>query len=520
MKYKKLWTDMHSNLHHEQMEALPQWYEQIKKEMDFWPIAYYPFYMRPTEYGLAVEDRYDDQVVAGDWEALRAFTQKANEEGFPMFMGYEWQGAGLDGDHNVFFRDNDGQQRHPMRYKELAESFKGSNVIGIPHHMAYQPGSRGKNWDTHDEQFSPFAEIYSSHGSSENDDGPLSMNRHVHMGPRTGETTYEKGLNRGYKVGIIAAGDNHSVPGVFEHGSMCALAEDNTKEAIWDAFVNRRVYGVSQSRIEVDFTVDGVPMGGEVETGGEVELEFHVKGTSAVDRVEILRDNVLEEMVVHSGKWERERPQGTVRFKFRLELGWGPDTRVYRDQWLKEWTGRLEVDGRLLGIEKCWNNYGQEITHVDDNSCDFAMTTYQSTATGKWMGPSNVTTEGFIFEVEADADSTMRLTIDGTEYPLSVRELFESSKVVALWDEVRRLTRETWGDITHYRDDPWWHNAYKFRVGKAYPESSYEVSYKKKIQMEQDGNLRLRIWQKNGDAAWTSPVFVSVRGQEGKEKQQ
>ena len=100
----------------------------------------------------------------------------------------------------------------------------------------------------------------------------------------------------GYKVGIIAAGDNHSVPGVFEHGSMCALAADNTKEAIWDAFVNRRVYGVSQSRIEVDFTVDGVPMGGEVETGGEVELELHVKGTSAVDRVEILRDNVLEEI--------------------------------------------------------------------------------------------------------------------------------------------------------------------------------------------------------------------------------
>ena len=61
MKYKKLWTDMHSNIHHDQMEALPLWYEQIKKEMDFWPIAYYPFYMRPTSSGLAVEDRYEDE---------------------------------------------------------------------------------------------------------------------------------------------------------------------------------------------------------------------------------------------------------------------------------------------------------------------------------------------------------------------------------------------------------------------------------------------------------------------------
>lgn len=126
------------------------------------------------------------------------------------------------------------------------------------------------------------------------------------------------------------------------------------------------------------------------------------------------------------------------------------------------------------------------------------------------MGPSNVTTEGFIFEVEADADSVMDLTIDGREYPLPVRELLESSRVFALWDEVRQLTRDTWGEITHYRDDPWWHNAYKFRVGKAYPESSYQVRAKRTIHMQEDGNLRLRIWQKNGDVAWTSPVFVSV----------
>lgn len=516
MEYKKLWTDMHSNIHHNQMEELPLWYEQIKKQMDFWPVAYYPFYMRPTDTGLAVEDRLGDEVIARDWEKVREFTRKANEEGFPMFMGFEWQGAGLDGDHNVFFLHDDGEQKHPLRYQDLVKAYEGQEVIGIPHHLAYQPGSRGKNWDTHDERFSPFAEIYSSHGCSENDDGPLGMNRHVHMGPRTGETTYEQGLKRGYKIGVMAAGDNHSVPGVFEHGSMCVLAEDRTREAIWDAFRSRRVYGVSQSRIQVDKLVNGVPMGGEVSAPDKkAELEISVKGTAAVDRIEILRDNILEDMVVHSGTWERNPLKGVIRFKFRLELGWGPDTRVYKDQWLKSWTGRLEVDGKLLDVEKCWNNYGQEILSLGEACCDFSVTTYQSTATGKWMGPSNVTTEGFIFEVEADADSVMRLTIDEKEYPLSVRELLEGSRVYALWDEVKRLTRETWGDISHYRDDPWWHNAYKFRVGRAYPESSYRLHVNRTIHMEKDGNLRLRIWQKNGDVAWTSPVFVSVKERQG-----
>lgn len=65
---------------------------------------------------------------------------------------------------------------------------------------------------------------------------------------------------------------------------------------------------------------------------------------------------------------------------------------------------------------------------------------------------------------------------------------------------MKRLTKETWGDITHYRDDPWWHNAYKIRLNKAYPSESYELEVTRKIQMKTDGNIRLRIWQKNGDA--------------------
>lgn len=508
MEYKKLWTDMHSNIHHEQMELLPEWFGQVKKIMDFWPVAYYPFYMRPTESGLKVEDRYEDGLIKIDWEQIREFTNQANKEGYPMFMGYEWQGTGKDGDHNVFFLNNDGEQRHPDTYRELAAAYKGEPVIGIPHHVAYQPGSRGKNWDTHDEVFSPFAEIYSCHGCSETDDGPLLMKRHVHMGPRTGETVFERAIEKGYRIGMIAAGDNHSVPAVFEHGSMCALAADCTKEAIWEAFVNRRVYGVSQSRIEVDFSVDGAEMGSEITTGGEAELSFRIKGTAAVDRVEILRDNILEKMVVHSGTWERKEQSGVIRFKFRLEFGWGPDIRVYPDAICRVWNGLLKVDGKLLGVEKCWNNFGQELTSQTEDSCEFSLTTYQSTATGKWMGPSNVTTEGFIFEVEADADSSIHLTVEGKEYAFLVRDMLKSSSVTALWDEVEKLTEDTWGKITHYRDDPWWHNAYKFKVGRAYPEDSYLLEHHETINVEEDCCYRLRVWQKNNDAAWTSPVFL------------
>ena len=39
---KKLWTDLHSNIHHNQMDELDKWTEHAKEVLDFWPIAYYP----------------------------------------------------------------------------------------------------------------------------------------------------------------------------------------------------------------------------------------------------------------------------------------------------------------------------------------------------------------------------------------------------------------------------------------------------------------------------------------------
>ena len=53
---KKLWTDLHSNIHHNQMDELDKWTEHAKEVLDFWPIAYYPFQMIKTESGAGLED--------------------------------------------------------------------------------------------------------------------------------------------------------------------------------------------------------------------------------------------------------------------------------------------------------------------------------------------------------------------------------------------------------------------------------------------------------------------------------
>lgn len=504
----KLWTDMHSNLHHEKIDKLPEWFEHASQIIDFWPFAYYPFYMRPTECGLAVEDIHDDELVQADWEKIREFTKKVNEEGYPMFMGYEWQGAGKDGDHNVFFLGNDEKQMHPLRYEELVAEFKGKEAIGIPHHIAYQLGSRGKNWATHNEEFSPVAEIYSSHGCSETEDISIDMARHVHMGPRTGGTDYVSGLDAGYKVGVIASGDNHSVPAMYDNGLMCVIAEDRSKEGIWKALRNRHTYGVSKSRMSVDFSIDDAIMGDEVFTKEDAQMHIAVEGSNAIDRIEILKDNILEEMVVHSGTWERNPLSGIVRFKFKLELGWGPDTRIYEDIFMKKWAGKLLTEGKILRIEKCFNNFGQKIIEQTDQSCEFELTTYKSTQTGKWMGTSNITNEAIVFDIEANVEDSLTLELDGKTYCLPIRNILEKTEVIPLMDEVKDLTKERFGEINHYRDDPFWHNVYKIKIHKGCSESGFKLDFNRKIQVTEACNYRLRIWQKNGDVAWTSPIFI------------
>ncbi len=502
------WTDMHSNLHHEKMTKLDEWYRHIKEIMDFWPIAYYPYYMRPTPSGWNVEDVHDMDKVQADWETLRKFVDHANRDGFPMFMGFEWQGSGHDGDHNVYFKDNRQDIAFPMRYTELYAKYKVVDAIAIPHHLAYQLGNRGKNWETHIDAFSPFVEIYSSHGSSENDTDALTMNRHIHMGPRTVVTAVQRGWDKGYTFGVIASGDNHSVPGVYEFGSMACLADDNTKEAIWDAMLKKRIYGVSQDRIRLDFSLNGQVMGGITTPHDKSDLHIDVVACDKIDRIEVIADNQTIEMIPNITKKPKYQNDEILRFKFKIEFGWGPDRRIFPDISSRVWQGKVNVAGRIVSIDKCWNNFGQQLFDVSDSSMAFTLTTYKNAHNDKWMGTSSVTTEGFILEIESKYGESIHILVDDHEYDIQIKEILEGSQIIDLQDDAQRLIQERYGFETYYRNDSWWHNSYKFKINQGSVDDEYTMDFHRVIDTTSMSNLRLRVWQRNGSVAWSSPVFI------------
>lgn len=501
------WTDFHSNIHHAQMNELPQWTDQIRQTLDFWPIAYYPFGMRKHETGLGVEDTIPMEDIRKDWEVLREFTDKVDAEGFPMFMGYEWQGNGLDGDHNVFFKDNKQDPCFTLDYHELIENYRNVEAIGIPHHTAYQPENRGKNWDRQNDTFSPFAEIYSSHGSSECDDTSISMERHVHMGPRTDMTSVSTGLKKGNHVGIIASGDNHSCPGVYGFGYAAVIADECTKESIWENLRKRHVYGVSKDRIAVDMHVDETMMGDEIREGKHT-LNLHVEGMDSIDRIEVLVNEKRTDLVAGHDEIMPEDNR-TVRFKFIIEAGWGPDLRVFPEYISRKWNGHISTEGKILSVTPCFSTFGQKVIEQTDSEMKFELTTHSNTTTDKWMGPSAVTSEGFIFEMEAPIDSVVRLDMEGVVAELKVREILEGTHVYALEEEVRKLLNDTYGFTEYYRSDPFWHNAYKFRVKKGSLEDWYTMDFTKEYDLHAGDEIRCRIHEKNGSTAWTSPIFIT-----------
>lgn len=502
-----LWSDMHSNPHHDVMKNFDKWVKQAEETCDFWPVAYYPHGMRRNEGGAPLEDLLPENQRKEDWEILRKYTEEENKKGFPMFMGYEWQGSGEDGDHNVFFLNNCENMHHPLRYLELKKELEGVEAIAIPHHLAYQLGSRGKNWNTHDEHFSPFAEIYSSHGCSENDLNGMDMKRHLHMGPRTGTTCYERGLDMGYKVGCIASGDNHIAPAVYDHGMICVISKSKSKHDIWEAMLERHVYGVSRTHMTVDFQIDHQQMGSIVSPGHQ-EMEFNIEAGDAIDRVEIVKNNIVWKMIPHSGTWETLPLPKLIRVKFSVEFGWGPNPRFYPDQPPKVWTGILKTNGKIISIEKQWNNFGQCLKVNNDQECAFQLTTSLLTATGHWMGPSPVETEGFIFEIEGDQDSQVILNVDGKTYTFTLKELLSPSRIFAEYEESRQLALRYFNDIHHYRDDLIWQNAYKVRVRQGVVSNGYQMNYKTSVTCEQKDQIRLRVYLRNGDVGWTSPIFV------------
>jgi len=235
------------------------------------PEDYYRFARQVSRLDIAALTDHADYgtipIQGAVWKRIQRAANQANEPGaFVTFLAFEWTNWTY-GHRNVYYRDGDGPLFRSIdpesdTPQELWDLLKPHEAMTIAHHVG--GGPIRTDWAIAPSPQEWLVEICSVHGCSEVFGGEAAIYR-----PVKGAFVRDA-LARGYRLGIIASGDTHDghpgrrSTGAFTNGLVGVYAPELTREAVWDAFKQRRVYGTSGPKIILNFRVADRPMGSEV----------------------------------------------------------------------------------------------------------------------------------------------------------------------------------------------------------------------------------------------------------------
>jgi hypothetical protein len=150
-------------------------------------------------------------------------------------------------------------------------------------------------------------------------------------------------LETGQRRGVIGGSDHGRPRWVYARATTGVWADELSRQSVMSALFCRRCFATNGPYMVVDFSVDGAPMGSEVETDGAVELTGFVHGTTALKSLTVYRD----------GKpWQQVETQGS-RAEFSLSDQLAPGSHFYWVYASQEPDGSDGVDGEL-GSSALW----------------------------------------------------------------------------------------------------------------------------------------------------------------------
>jgi len=247
----------------------------------------------------------DDQ-----WDYFTRVTNRFNQPGrYVTLVGLEWTHREL-GHRCIYYPGNSGPilrstERIADSLPKLYAAARDHGALVIPHHSAN--AEMGVDWDApHDPEQVRLVEIYSVWGNSECPaEGGNPRPIRVLGGERAGRHVVDA-LGRGLNLGFTGGGDIHDGrPGddlhslqqspemyrrLYRQGIMGVWARELTREAMWDALWNRRVYATTNSRIILRFEVCGALMGQTVVAEGPRVVRIQAAAATPIARVEVIRE--------------------------------------------------------------------------------------------------------------------------------------------------------------------------------------------------------------------------------------
>jgi hypothetical protein len=309
------------------------------------------------------------------------------------------------------------------------------------------------------------------------------------MGGRETANTARAALDAGKRFGFVASSDDHAgFPGAYGEGLMAVHAPDLSRGAILEAVRARRTYALTGDRIEVDFTVEGAPMGATVTAGKQAEVAFEVRGRDELDVVEIVQDG----RVVHRAHAAETPPDFSAPVQLRLEWGWGPWGALALER-ICDWAMQVKLSsGRIKRFFPCLASmpFDEQRRHRFERQGEagLAIRSYTSRKNAYRENPN----QSVVLELETDAQAALELTL--TE-PVS------QSASAKLADLARGSLNLFTGP---FPKEGWqWHRIVPLAA------SSVAGRCKLDVPAEKSSYVYLRARQKNGHMAWASPVFLN-----------
>ena len=427
-----------------------------------------------------------------EWETLKRNVATYSEEGrFIAYLGYEWSTRNLfGGHHNVLFRTPQDRLRVPTQFfPTLSDLYAGlrnhhdpADVVVIPH--AHQSG----NYRLGDPKLQPLIEIMSQHG--------------------TFEWFGQAYLRHGHQVGFTAASDNHlSQPGytaprgggLAQRGGLGGvLAEELSRDALFDSLKAARAYATTGDRIILQATVNDGVMGQRVPFAAERHIAGRVIGTGPIDTVTVVRNGEDLWQMDYATANQDGRLQQEETFHLTFASPSVPMHRGDNPRGWRPWRGTLEVTGAQLEAATPTDFFNPDMQRIETDATGvvhFATLTRGDT-------------------------SSLRLTLNGIERNARVRLVLEAGSETGGGPPIYRPHATVPAStvelpLSELRDGT---------VQRTLPFDIYEdtVTLRRlvtdgpddvRFELDDTGTIQgdyyyVRVKQVNDASAWSSPVWV------------
>jgi hypothetical protein len=248
------------------------------------------------------QHRERNHIGAANWSRHMESLREHDRPGeFLVFPGFEYRCK--RGDTVVLcnwlptYGEIDGRDWEDVR--KLWEAWADRDFLTIPHF--HNPGGLddGLWWENVETGAEPVLEIFSCHGSYERPDALEQKTPMIKS--RRPDRYASHFLKKGLRYGLVCNSDGHKGH-VGSNGVTAVFAKSLDKDAIFEAYRARRVYGTTNARIRLVFTGNGHLMGSVVPNASQKAFVIDVAGENALKKVDVFRNGEPYERLVPAGK--------------------------------------------------------------------------------------------------------------------------------------------------------------------------------------------------------------------------